>query len=509
MPKTIFIINSDIYVRHYLQTDALKDIEDESFYFLATDDVTLHDELNAKPNFLGFFKYDPAVFEENLHISQILMLRHQDRCKTFGWRARRQMDQIMQPLQTEAISQTRTYQKLLGKFKYIMPQKSAAKVSLGITRTLKVLKMPDYNKKKLSVFIWGRPGLSSIAKSIFEKQTPPNSDLEMILDREKPDVVIFPSHAIDPLGNDLVRLQKKFKHQNKHGFKTFYLIDNWDNLSSKSVFLYNPDYLGVWGEQSREHAEQIHDISPQKVFLLGTPRVEDYYVTLEKILQDGVKPESPFPFRYLLYVGCSIPFDEISSLRLLEPILDEINKANLDNPLKLVYRPHPWRNKRNCLDLFDPEEFKHIVIDEQVKDFYYHGTQYNRHNKGSYQPSLEYYPRLLANAEMVTGPLTTMLVESALLRKKVLALAYDDGIHVTSPHNALKYYRHFEGLTDIPGIEFIYEAKQYDDSLKAMLAMPDNEVNWQEQAQRIQYYLYRDELAYRSRLKNALLAIVK
>ena len=34
----------------------------------------------------------------------------------------------------------------------------------------------------------------------------------------------------------------------------------------------------------------------------------------------------------------------------------------------------------------------------------------------------------------------------------VLALTYDDGIHYTSPHNAYRYYLHFEGIERIKGL---------------------------------------------------------
>lgn len=497
--KKLFIINSDIYIRHYLRTDALQSIEDDNFYYLATDDVTDAAELEAKPNFLGYFHYDPEVFEQHLFCSHVLMLRYQDRSITFGWRARRQLDHFTRPLSEEFLQETSTYQGIYKSLKWL-PDGLARGAAFQMTRAIKFLKMPAYNRHYLNIFIMGRPVLAEIFRAIFARVIKPNKQLAEILAREKPDLVIFPSHAIDPLGNDLVRLQRKLN------FKTLYLIDNWDNLSSKSVFLYNPDYLGVWGEQSRHHAETIHDIPPERVFLLGTPRVDDYYETLDRILSGKGKPESPYPFRYLLYVGCSIPFDEMTSLRLIDPVLGEINRTS-DEPIKLVYRPHPWRNKRQCPDMFDPAEFKHIVLDEQLADYYYHGKQYNRFEKGLYQPSLEYYPRLLANAEMVTGPLTTMLVESALLRKKVLAVAYDDGIHVTSPHNALKYYRHFEGLTDVPGIWFTHTKEDFGPLVKKVFDTPENSIDWEEQERRIGYYLFNDKCKYHERLKDAVDAI--
>lgn len=499
--KKLIIINSDVYIRNYLKTDALSAIEDENLYYLATDDVTVREPLEAKPNFLGYFHYAPEVFEQHLFLSHVLMLRYQDRSVTFGWRANRQLDHIRKPLSHEALSKTRTYQdceKLLS----LLPKQVAQTLSFQISRAIKFLKMPPQSKSYLSMLLYGRPGLAELYAKWFDWRVKPNAQLRQKLKEIQPDVVLLPSSAIDPLGNDLARLQRELN------YKTFYLIDNWDNLSSKSVFLYQPDYLGVWGQQSVEHAQEIHQIQPNRVFKLGTPRVEDYFEAVQRMLAQGEKPDSPYEFPYALYLGCSIPFDELTSLHLLDRELVQINQYR-EQPLKLIYRPHPLRNKRQCPDVFRAEDFEHVILDRQIEEHYYQSEYFTWRQKGVYQPALDYYPRLLANAELAIGPLTTMLVETAIFRKKVLAIAYDDGIHVTTPKNALKYYRHFEGLTEIPGMLFCHDQDSLGEVFHQIYRTPDAEIDWSLQAEKINYYLYHDDRRYPERLKAAVEQISK
>ena len=155
-----------------------------------------------------------------------------------------------------------------------------------------------------------------------------NADLERVLREVRPDLVLLPCSAYDPIGNDLARLAPSL------GFKTLFLVDNWDNLSSKSIFWAKPDFLGVWGEQSRDHAERIHDIGRERVFLLGTPRFESYYAV------DKTSPGTKaYPFPYILFCGSALAFDELSALRLLD---DELSRRpDLYGGTKVVYRPHP------------------------------------------------------------------------------------------------------------------------------------------------------------------------
>ena len=97
--------------------------------------------------------------------------------------------------------------------------------------------------------------------------------------------------------------------------------------------------------------------------------------------------------------------------------------------LKIVYRPHPWRQRSmfSSSRQIEPSNFKHIILDKQIE----HAYQSNN-TDDSFQPQLDYYPALISNAEFVTGGLTSMLIESLIFRKIFLGLIHDDNKHFTS-----------------------------------------------------------------------------
>ncbi|WP_373533185.1 hypothetical protein [Vampirovibrio sp.] len=480
--KKLVVITSDLYVRNYIQSNALHLIQDEHCYFIASSQVSLKQELEALPNFLGFFEYGNDLHQKYMYLSNVLMLRHQNRSKTFKFRFRRRAWQVWDQLAEAEVLKSKTYRAL--------PRVLPKALRLGWARLNQIKKMKKNDKKTLKMWVLGRPVLAELFVWNFQRNIKPNPMLKEMLEAIRPDLVIFPSTAIDAAGNDLIRLQRPLN------YKTLFLIDNWDNLSSKSVFMRLPDYIGVWGTQGKEHAINIHGFSPNQICEMGTPRFEPYYKTVETYLNTGERPSSPYAFPYILYVGCCIPFDEMTSLKMLDQALIQYNQ-NRAEPVYLVYRPHPWRIKRACPDRFEQADFRYVQLDEQLKEQYY-----TPQATGLFQPSLDYYPRLLMNALSVVGPLTTMLIEAAIFRKKILAFAYDDGVHMTSPSHALENYLHFEGITEIPHWYFAKELQQLQDTFLAFISNDQEQVDWEAQKGSLGYYLHHDDRAYAERLKD-------
>jgi hypothetical protein len=274
--------------------------------------------------------------------------------------------------------------------------------------------------------------------------TGPNEQLREVIEKVDPDLIIAPSGGTDPFVMDLLRTAHEL------GRKTLIVIYNWDNLSSKSAFLWEPDYLGVVGRQSVDHAWRIHRIPAERVQMLGGPYIDHYF------RHELGSTKSPFPFRYALFAGCYLQFDELTALQRLEQAIEE---QGLD--LKVVYRPHPHRRRRSRPDFVDESKFKHVVIDPQVRDAYLdaHRDDLDGAEAPQALPALDYYPALLENAEFVVCPLSTMMIEAAIFERRVLAIAYHDGIHRSSPGVAVDYM-HFEGIDEVDGFTVVRDLEQ-------------------------------------------------
>jgi hypothetical protein len=238
------------------------------------------------------------------------------------------------------------------------------------------------------------------------------------------DLVIFPSSAYESLGLHLTLIQKQLKSP------ILFLIDNWDNLSSKSIIWERPDFVATWGEQSQQHACDIQGFSKEQVFILGTARFSNY-LDLRK-----VEIKSNFDFEYILFVGTSLPFNEIKCLEILN---SEIKKhKSIYKNLVIIYRPHPYGiNIKNKISV-DHLEF--VIIDPEV---YGSAGEFTR---------IEYFPLILKNAKAVIGGLTSMLIEASIFGKNIVALAHKEKYNITSPHKIYKNYEHFKGIDKLSNL---------------------------------------------------------
>ena len=316
-----------------------------------------------------------------------------------------------------------------------------------------------------------------------------NPDLETYVRSQNYDMLLFPSAAFDSVSVDLARLGRI------HNVPTFCLIDNWDNLTSKTVFWQKPDFLGVWGDQAQQQAISIHGFSAQQVHLLGTPRFDSYFAA-------RTAPDSPrhYVFPYVLFVGSAMPFDEIGTLHVLDQILE--SDPSLPTDLRVVYRPHPWQQKRNSPAFFDSADFSRVDLDLQMEAAFDAGLEPERTDPG-FQPELGYYPSLLRNAEVVIGPLTTMLLEASLCLKPVIALSYFDGYH---PNTSKRYFVHFEGMEKVPGFSFCTHAADLPVQLASALTM--KAIPAEASDAETSFYLYRGNSTYPDRLAQASASVI-
>ncbi len=448
--RVLILLPYDDYIRYYVQTGAFAALQAEhECHFAVSDHCKQVDVVRALPGFAGVIATDEATDAAHYELFNVLTWRHRRRSKTFAYR----------------------FSRLYRSY----PNDSVVHIGKNLAGLRQAAKY---------VLLGNRVVAPHAIPRLIDR-LPINADLARIVEEVAPDVAVFPCSAHDAMGNDVVRLAEK------HGFESLFLVDNWDNLSSKSLFWAVPDHLCVWGEQSREHAERIHGIPRERVSLIGTPRFEAYY----SVDKRTVTP--PYPFRYVLFCGAALAFDELGALHRLD---DELERhPDVYGDLKIVYRPHPRRQARLSPDVFHEKDFRRVVLDEQLAESYYRGDFY-------FQPKLDYYPRLLAGAELVVCPLTTMLIESLLCGTPVLAITYDDGIHYTSPHNAYRYYLHFEGIERIAGLRLNRDADALGSDLRALVASPPRPTRAEIEAS-LQYFLYKDERSYGRRLADTVAAI--
>ena len=93
-------------------------------------------------------------------------------------------------------------------------------------------------------------GIFKLFRKYFEDRISIDENLENKIINIKPDLIILPTKASDTYYFDLKKIS------DKHKIDLLYLIDNWDNVSAKSVIFSN-QYYGVWGQQSYEQVKKF------------------------------------------------------------------------------------------------------------------------------------------------------------------------------------------------------------------------------------------------------------
>ena len=450
--KLLIVISSDHYVRNYITTDAFKELKkDYKCSYLLSKAVKDSSHFSSDDN-VRYYGFDQGIHSKHFKMFNLLMWRYRNKSKSFKFRIKR----------------------IYG-LNLLFPENT----NLFIRALKTIWRVLRWLKNKSAFDLFSNRVVFPLYYKHLKKTLVINPDIASLIEELRPALVLFPSSAYDPDGIDLVRVCDKFK------IPTLFLVDNWDNLSSKSVLWVKPTHIGVWGEQSVEHACEIQGFHISQVTCLGTPRFDEYFRVRDTCLN------SYFDYKYILFVGTAIAYDEAGALEKLNKIITE--NQGLFAGVKLVYRPHPWRQG---VDTIIGMNLAHVVVDPQLVDTY---SREDSSQKA--QPAISYYPSLLQNAEFVIGGLTSMLIEALIFRKRFLALVYDDGKNLTSQHNAFKYSKHFEGLDTVEAISLCDNINKLEDSLIDVWQRRDNLDAEKVDGQR-RYYYYDDSRVYGERLRD-------
>ena len=449
--KIAIVLLSQIHVRNYVDTGAFEKLASKfQIKFFIRDSVTLSKSFECEKEFEIIAS---MPMKNHWRLFELFMFMRRPVSSTFRFRIKRL---------------------------YFPPTPVNADGYIGLTK---------YKLRQIKrFFLWilfstlALPGLNICSLAIFRNFLEKRDDLEEKIRCFGPDLVIMPSSAYEPLNMEMIRITRNL------GAKTLMVVDNWDNLSSKSVMYEQPDFLSVWGEQSVDHCKLIHNIPAERVFIGGTPRFDDYFLLRAKKLKNN------FNFRYLLFVGTALEFDERRALQALDCC---ISKNSELKHLRIIYRPHPWRQSNDIVDVTD---LPSVQLDPQIASAFSNGDK-------TQQPDLSYYPSLLQNAEGVVGGMTTMLIEALLMRTPYLALVWDDPKYATNMRDVYDNYMHFRGTEGIGSLMLSRSESGLSDNVSRLCEMKSS-VNGEELDNQLNYFYNVEPRSFSDRLNSIVTKVI-
>jgi hypothetical protein len=204
----------------------------------------------------------------------------------------------------------------------------------------------------------------------------------------------------------------------KAKIKTFMTVENWDNLTSKQILFEKPDYVSVIGAVDIHNAIEIHNLERQQIYPIGLPKFD--------FLRDFIRKDGEdYDVLNLLYIGVHLPHDEVG---LLNKLYKELEGSDIR--FKLRYRPHPSPADKLSFENLDSRI-------ETIKLF-------QNGNSGGLPSLNENYLNGIMEADLVIGPLTTLILECMHLRIPCFIDATDDNIHRTTSSRSIQNYLHLK-----------------------------------------------------------------
>lgn len=438
MQRILILITNDNFVRNYINTGALNEIEKNFKCFFAT-----NKELKIKLKKKRMFTYS----------------HDNDDKKKYGKIC------LKQTFLNHNISKSVNF--LINKYlqnKIWWTEENFFRKIINIPKRIIV----KFYKTFLYLF------LSSFIGQLFFKnkkiKLKKNKELEYAIDIANPDLVIIPTQGQDIGDYDMIRICKEKK------IKTLSLIDNWDNLSSRVMLKPYADFFGVWGEQSKKHAIKIQKIKKSKVSIIGTPRFNEY---------KSFQKKSLFNFEYILF------FEAFGLTDNLDEILDRLEKilnTRLFKKYKLIYRPHPWRNDNNIINI---KKYKNIIIDPQLKKNYL-----NKKFDSSIQPELSYYPKLISNAKFIISAPTTMVIESLIFKKDTIVLGHKSNT-VFDHYNHVVKLDHCDDIEKIDNLQLCWNLDDLYQICKILILKKSKKKNLKNKnSLKLDYFIYQNKSSY-------------
>jgi len=321
----------------------------------------------------------------------------------------------------------------------------------GISDSLKQAKknlktiLFNVSKKRLVIIYLFKP--MRLIRRLLSRRLGMQQFLPEAIVSERFDWLFIPCNAIDEIITDYLSSAKKL------GLKTLIAIDNWDNLTSKSVFVEQPDFLTVMGERCVEHAVDIHSIERFKVLPFGLPRFDAY--------RNGVlsnrksKLDSTIE---VLYAGFSLPHAEIAVVNYL---WEGLKNHFPNHEIRFVYRPHPIPIPRI-------DGVKAVAPGVVT-------TQHGKLERTNMPKMDEDYLLSMLNADVVIGAPTTMVFEAMLLDRPCIIDGTSDQFHRTNAATAIQNFTHMKDLLTVANLPI---ANDVEEMLRLLVAMIEQKVQF-------------------------------
>lgn len=331
---------------------------------------------------------------------------------------------------------------------------------------------------------FGLPGFFPIIDIVSEAALGQDPQIKKLFNRVVPDVVIIPSQGNDSLAIDILKIARGRR------IPVIMLNYNWDNMASKGIMRLKPDVLCVWGDDMAQLAERVHCLRRDQIKVIGAAQFEHYFDQRQMALAANLAARSmTLGVPRLLFAGGSRGHPEMPYLEQLETAIENGRLP----PLKVIYRPHPWRGARSEKNFYEAG-FRHVEMDPQLSErFTPENMNHPRKDKidTTFKPDLGYYPVLLQSVIGVVSPLSTLALEAALVGRPILAMNMFEENWLK---HALDKFEHLQRLRwEVPGVIECDDGAAFTDRILELIKLAEDPSLPEKMREAVGPIVYRDD----------------
>lgn len=337
-----------------------------------------------------------------------------------------------------------------------------------------------------------RPGVYERHREAVEERMGLHPEILSVTLRERPDFFVLPSALLDAVTDDVLQIAAKLS------IPTLLLVAGWDNPSSKGLVYHHPTLMGVWGEQSLRHAVEVQGLDPDRVHVVGAPHYERYRASdnaeRHRLRASWGATEGE---TLALFGGTLRLFDETQLLREV----DEAIEFGALPSMRVIYRPHPYRDSRSSEDSYFDHAWRHVILDPDMEKAY-RATKERRIqplDPRSFLGRLHHLTELYRTVDVLICPMSTILLEAMLFGVPVMAVAFGDGKHSWSADKASRML-HFQELYEVPGIIVCRDRSSFFADVRRLVDGVGNRELGESLRASTRYFVYQDGRSYAERL---------
>lgn len=333
-------------------------------------------------------------------------------------------------------------------------------------RAIRILQREMMGPKAAALYtVLALPGIYQLLRrrSFAQVRAMPNTDLDHLISEAAPDLLIHPSVLEGVYINDLVAVSKATD------IPLAVIMNSWDNPCTKRAMVGAPDWLLVWGPQTRQHAIDFVGTLPDRTLPFGAAQFDVYrgpprIDRNEFCARHQIDPDA----QILLYAGSSKGSDEFAHLIAIEEAIDAGRLGNI----VIVYRPHPWGGGGKGGDRILDHPWRHLRIESTMRAYL---EAVRRGETAMSFPDYRDTHDVLSSIDVLVSPLSTIILEGALHGKPVLCFLPTDEADARHFQLVLPL-KHFEDMFNMPEFPIANGMVELIPGIQATLSRVGDEV---------------------------------